>query len=424
MGNLNAIDVVGIGLDGAAGLSEATRELVATATVLAGSDRHLHYFPELRSRWLEIGNLSQAIALLRGEWERGEQIVLLATGDPLFFGIGRLLLAEFPPEALRFHPHLCSMQLAFSALKMPWQDASFVSAHGRSPAELTQALKQGCEKICLLTDANCTPATVILLLQALDLPFAYELWLCENLGDKQRERVLHLPLDTVPELDPAPLNVVVLLRQDERREAIALDTLPVVGLPDRAFLSFRDRPGLITKREVRLAILGELDLRPRQIIWDLGAGTGSVAIEVARLCPEARVYALEKTAMGVSLIEQNCQRLQVPNVEILHGTAPNVLPASPPPQRIFIGGSGGNLAAILTACATRLAPEGKIVLAIATVENLGECLHWFRDRGWFYRLLHVQISRSVPIGSESTSRTRFSPLNPVTLAIAAPNLRD
>ncbi|NES74255.1 MAG: precorrin-6Y C5,15-methyltransferase (decarboxylating) subunit CbiT, partial [Okeania sp. SIO2D1] len=195
---------------------------------------------------------------------------------------------------------------------------------------------------------------------------------------------------------------------------LALETLPVFGLPDHSFASFGDRPGLMTKREIRLVILGELALQTGQVVWDIGAGTGSVAIEIARLCPTSQIYALEKTALGIQLIKRNCQRFQTSNVIPLHNCAPENLAQLPTPQRIFIGGSGGNLGAILPICDSRLSVGGVVVLALATLEHLQTSLEWFSRSNWEYHLLQVQISRSVPIAK----LTRFAPLNPITIVRA------
>lgn len=220
---------------------------------------------------------------------------------------------------------------------------------------------------------------------ALDSPARYQFWVCENLGDRQ-EQINYFSAEAVESLASLPedsfalLNVVILLQQLERSPTLELSTLPLVGLPDRILTSFADRPGLMTKREVRLIVLGELALQPNQVVWDIGAGTGSVAVEVARLCPTSQVYAIEKTAMGITLIEQNSQRLQLANVHPLYGTAPEILAKLPIPDRVFIGGSGGNLLAILEVCAQKMTDNGLIVMALATLEHLNLGLTWLRDR--------------------------------------------
>ena len=432
------IHVVGIGLDGLVGVSETVRQLVKQAKLLVGSSRHLSYFPsdqtESKTKRLLLGDLTETIAEIRQQLNKGaDAIVILVSGDPLFFGLGRLLLAELPPEELTFHPHLSSIQLAFNRLKIPWQDAKIISIHGRSVDELISALQQGVEKIAVLTDANNTPNAIANLIESLSLPSQYKLWVCENLGG-DNERIVEtsnltspnsetlnsktlnsktLNLTSLQEQKFAPLNVVVLLSQNKHKE-LNLKNLPKLGIPDNCFVCFSDRPGLMTKREVRVLVLGELALHSEQIIWDVGAGTGSVSIEIARLFPSSQVYAIEKTAAGISLIHKNCDRFEVENVTVVPGKAPDALLNLPKCDRVFIGGSGGNLTEILDVCAKNLNPSGVIVLALATLEHLNTALSWFQSHNWEFQLLQVQLSRSVPVGQ----LTRFSPLNPVTIVSA------
>ncbi len=407
---MSKIHVVGIGLDGAGGLTEQVREIVNRATLLIGSDRHLSYFPTHPAQQLALGDFTQAINLIGTSKE--ECIAILVSGDPLFFGLGRLLLLELPPEHLTFHPHLSAVQLAFSSIKVPWQDACFVSIHGRCNDQLVQVLQQGKEKIAVLTDGVNTPKAIAQLFLSLDLPTNYKFWVCENLGG-DNEQVNCFSASELIERTFAPLNVVILLRQEQATPDIT--KLPHFGISDRHFLGFSDRPGLMTKREIRVLVLGELALQSHQVVWDIGAGTGAVAIEIARLHPHSQVYAIEKTAVGYGLITKNCRRFQVENVAAIQGAAPEVLANLPDPDRVFIGGSGGNLTEILNAC-DRLSPQGVIVLAIATLEHLTIALSWLGDRAWNYQLLQVQLSRSVPVAH----LTRFSPLNPVTIIAATP----
>ncbi|MDY6785231.1 MAG: precorrin-6y C5,15-methyltransferase (decarboxylating) subunit CbiE [Cyanobacteriota bacterium] len=413
------LHVIGIGLEGAAGLNETTRAIIEAATVLAGSDRHLNFFPRHSGKRIVLSDFTEGLQTIKTLWKQGETVVILVTGDPLFFGLGRLLLEEFPPDSLHFSPHLNCVQLAFNRLKVPWQDACWISAHGRSLEALTQALQQGKDKVAVLTDNTNTPNAIARLYLSLDLPVAYDFWVCENLGGTT-ENVRCFSGDRILGESFAPLNIVVLLKTEQ---SFVPSQLPIFGLPDSLFYSFRDRPGLMTKREVRIVILGELALQPNQVVWDIGAGTGSVSIEIARLLPNAQIYAIEKTAMGQNAIEKNCDRFGVNNVTIVRGTAPQSLTQLPAPDRVFIGGSGGNLRAVLQVCEQRLAPEGIVVAAFATLEHLNLCLEELRvkaaiegrHRVWSYRLLQINLSRSVPVAS----LTRFSPLNPVTLVIAS-----
>ncbi|MEN9275289.1 MAG: precorrin-6y C5,15-methyltransferase (decarboxylating) subunit CbiE [Gloeomargarita sp. GMQP_bins_5] len=402
------IHVIGMGEMGPSPLPEAQVAL-AQAQLIWGAERHLAHFPDHPAQRLPWRNLDQDMAAIKEAIAQGyERLVVLASGDPLFFGIGRLLLCHFPPDMLRFYPHLSAVQLAFSRLKLPWQDACWVSLHGRSWENLVAALKQGAEKIAVLTDPQHTVAHIGQILQTLDLPGRYQLWVCENLGAPQ-EKVYSLTLEQARHWTTEDLNVVVLVR-----DPVVPDlppALPALGLADSWFVGFPDQPGLLTKKEVRVLALALLQLQDGQVIWDVGAGTGSVTIELARLLPHSTIYAIEKNSLGVQLLRRNLTRFQVGNVQVLSGTAPEVCATLPDPQRVFIGGSGGRLEPILEMLATRLQLGGVVVVALATLEHQALVWDWARQRRWEVQALDVRLSRSLAVGN----LTRWQPLNPVTL---------
>lgn len=405
---MTPIQVIGIGLDGAAGLAPQVREVIDQAAILAGSDRHLSYFPHHPAqRWPIAGLEAQLQAHLAQA--QPQRVVVLTSGDPLFFGLGRQLLQTLPAAAITFHPHVSSVQLAFSRVKLPWQEATLVSAHGRSLERLELAVKRGANPIAVLTDQVNTPAAIARFIESLALPSTYRLWICENLGD-EAERIQQLSLTAAQQVAVSPLNVVILERGESSPD---LAQLPILGIPDQAFLNFGDRPGLMTKREIRVQILAELALQPGQVIWDIGAGTGSVSVEVARLVPNAQIWAIEKTTAGCGLIQQNCDRFAIQNVHVVKHKAPDGLADLPDPQRVFVGGSSGQLTAILHTCAPRLQASGRIVVALATLETLAELTQWLRGQPtWRGSYQQVSLSRSAAVGP----LTRWTPLNPVTLA--------
>ena len=416
---MSKIVVVGVGLDGAKGLTTKVKNIIDLATVLVGSNRHLSYFPEYQGNKILLDNLRQGLESIKQFLTTEHQIVILASGDPLFFGLGRLLLENFPSEDISFYPHLSSIQLAFNSLKIPWQDAELVSVHGRSTEQLLKLLKQGKAKIAVLTDHHNHPGSIARIYLASNLPVNYSFYICENLGGKSEQihQFVGEQIATLANLnnsDFASLNVLILLRQESTTE-LDLTQLPLLGISDRYFHSFADRPSLITKKEIRIAILAELALQPKQTIWDIGAGTGSVSIEIARLCPESLIFAVEKTSIGASLIAKNCQRFHTNNIRVICGSAPQSLAELPPPDRIFIGGSGGNLTDILEVSSRSLLPQGKIVIALATIEHCHRAIAWLSQNGWHYSLLQLQISRSIPL----KHLTRFAPLNPVTIITAS-----
>ncbi|MFN4280216.1 precorrin-6y C5,15-methyltransferase (decarboxylating) subunit CbiE [Thermosynechococcus sp.] len=409
---MTPIHVVGMGLDGLGGLPAKMQALIRSATLLVGSDRHLRLIPQDNTPRLVLRDFQATFKAIQTHLEStaDPQVVILTSGDPLFYGLGRWLLEVFTPDQLTFHPHLSAVQLAFSRLKLPWQDAVIYSAHGRDLAGLVPLWQRGVEKIAIYTDGEATIAAISRLYQALHLPVTYRAWVCQALGSEEEAILpwdLAQPVRELPAIHP--VNLVVLLRQPQR---LSPREQPVLGLGDDQFFTFGDRPGLMTKREVRVLVLAELTLSGTvETVWDVGAGSGSVAVEIARLAPQATVYAVEKTAIGFQLIERNRKAFGLANLIPIQGAAPQRLSGLPQPDRVFIGGSGAQLLANLEYCWSHLKPAGRLVLAIATLEHQGQVLHWCQTHQISPQVLQVQLSRSVPLGQGH----RLHPLNPVTL---------
>ncbi len=333
--------------------------------------------------------------------------MVLASGDPLFFGIGRLLRKRFDPDTLVFHPHVSSIQLAFSRLRLPWQSATVISVHGRIADNLDKPLQQGKSPIAILTDGTYTPGAIAKTILDLRPPVQYKIWVCSELGSPSEQVVGMLPEAAVDATFPQP-NVVIL-------EAVATPNQngspPLLGIPDSDLHTFTDRPGLMTKQEIRVLSLAMLRLQPSQVVWDIGSGSGSIAVEIARLLPDARVYAIEKTAAGVDTIAKNRDRFHLTNLEIVHGCAPEILANLPVPQRIMVGGGGRQLPAILEVATTAIAPGGVLVGNFATIEAYNSAQSYLIERNWQVQSIQANISRSVAL-KEST---RFVPLNPVMI---------
>ena len=323
---MNKIKVIGIGLEGIKSLNSETRSIVGQATVLIGGQRHLDYFPHHVASKLKINNIKKVIEQIKSYDRSQENIVILATGDPLFFGIGRILVKEFPSSQLEFYPHLSCVQIAFNKLQIPWQSAKIISLHGRDIAPLINTWKKGGEIIAILTDKTNNPLAIYQLYQELQLPITYDFWLCENLGSPDGgitpvNSIDDINLDTI-----ADLNILILKQNTNKdRHQINLDNLPLIGVPDALFSTFDDRPNLMTKKEIRTLILGQLELQPNQVIWDLGAGTGSVTVEMGRISKNSQIYAIEKTAIGASLIKENVAKFKVENVTVIHDRSENVI---------------------------------------------------------------------------------------------------
>ncbi len=349
-----------------------------------------------------LGPLGEALAA-------GRPAVLLASGDPLWFGIGRVLLQHFAPGQLRFYPAPSSLQLAFARLGRPWQDASWVSLHGRDPEPLAAALQKRPGTLAVLTDPGRGGAEEVRrILRASGLEAAYGFWLCERLGHPQ-ERVLRLEPAVAMPADLDPLHLVVLLA--EPPASIPAVSLPLFGLDDGLYLQHDDRPGLMTKREVRIQVLAELDLPASGVLWDLGAGVGSIGLEALRLRPDLQLFALESRGGSAGLIAANAERLGVHPAAITEGRAPQALASLPDPDRVVIGGGGKDRVAILQAVLKRLLPAGVVVIPLATIEALAELRPVLEQAGLAVRVGQLQAWR----GAALADGTRLAPLNPVVL---------
>ncbi|WP_415398765.1 precorrin-6y C5,15-methyltransferase (decarboxylating) subunit CbiE [Synechococcus sp. W4D4] len=403
------IEVIGTDAGAPASLPLDKQQLLRQAALVAAPHR-LH---ESLQRWegwsgaplIASDQPADLIDQLQGQ----EQAVVLASGDPLWFGIGRLLIQGLGAERLRFHPSPCSLQLAFSRLARPWQNASWISLHGRDPAALAARLQQRPEALAVLTDpSRGGVAEVRELLRASGLEQAYGLWLCERLGHPE-ERVQRLaPLAALP-ADLDSLHLVVLLA--EQPEPQPPESLPLLGIADGTYLQHPDRPGLMTKREVRIQLLADLDLPASGVLWDLGAGVGSIGLEALRLRPGLDLWALEQRGGSAALIRANAERLGVTPAGVIEGRAPGALAELPDPDRVLIGGGGRDRVALLQAVLARLNPCGIVVIPLATVEALAELRPVLEQAGLAVAISQHQAWR----GAALADGTRLAPLNPVLI---------
>ena len=389
--------VVGIGHEGPAGLSPEARGHVETARLLAGGRRHLDFFPLWRGEKIPLaGDVGEFVATLRKRY-RQEKTVVLASGDPLFYGIGRALLDAIPREDLLFLPHVSSVQLAFARVKETWHDARVVSLHGRPLETLVAPVRARTPKIAVLTDGRNHPAAIADILRSLGAAEEYGLWVCENLGGPDERISRHAPVHLRDETF-SPLNVVILLHTGAKAEAGETALAPLLGIPETALLHQPGPRGMITRREVRLLALCYLELRPGDVLWDVGAGSGSVAIEAARLSPRLEVFAVERDATAFARLEANVAQFAAGSVRAVCTEAPEGLNALPDPDAVFIGGSGGRLGEILGAVRERLRPGGRVVVNCITLENFSCGWETLAKLGLEPEATSVQLAHSRPLG--------------------------
>lgn len=401
-----AVTVVGIGDDGCKGLTSRAMDAIASAQVLVGGERQLEFFPEFAGERIVlkngIGGALDRVADLAHE----NRLCILASGDPLFFGIGSLVVRRVGAEHVEVIPQPSSVQWAFARAGLKWEDATVLSLHGRPREGFLTRLKRTAKAAVLTDEENSPPRLASYMVEHGETE--WRAWVCENLGGPdERVRVFDAVADVASLSDVAPLNVLLLQRTDPSWSPPAA----IPFLHEDAFAKRMPKKGLITKREVRLLSLALLGIRPPSIVWDVGAGSGSVAIEAALLATEGRVYAIEMDPEGVEICRENLRAHAVDNVRLIHGRAPEALSELEAPDAVFVGGSKGSLEEIVDVALERLRPGGRLVVNAITLENVAEVYQAFRRRGLVPEVTLLQVARAEPLAHY----LRYEGLNPIQI---------
>jgi len=380
-------------------------EAVAAAQWLVGGERQLAFFPQFRGERIVLKNGISAALDRITEIANENNVCVLASGDPLFFGIGSLVIKKLGAEHVSVIPQPSSMQWAFARVGLKWDDAAFLSVHGRSGEGFLSRIKRH-HKLAVFTDEENSPSRLAAsMIQHGET--AWKAWVCENLGGTD-ERVRQFDIAELAQCsEVSPLNVMILVRTDG-----AFRPPPAISfLHEDAFAKRMPKKGLITKREVRLLSLAAMAIRPDSVVWDIGAGSGSVSIEAALLAPEGRVYAIEVDPEGVEICRENLRTHAVDNVRVVPGRAPEVLGDLEAPDAVFVGGSKGSMDEIIDAAFERLKPSGRLVVNAITLENAGEAYQAFRRRGLVPEVTLLQVSRGEPLARY----LRYEALNPIQI---------
>jgi precorrin-6Y C5,15-methyltransferase (decarboxylating) len=401
--------VIGVGSDGTAGMTARARELLAAADLVLGSDNTLGLLPDPRGQRLAIGPDPQE-AVRTVEVNLGKKrMVVVASGDPLFYGVARYLCDRLGKENFEVLPHVSSMQLAFARVKESWEDAYLTNLANHPLAEVIDRIRTA-ETVGLFTSEKEDPPAVARHLLARGLDY-FRAYVCENLGGPD-ERVTQGELAEVQDMEFSPLNVMILKRKpgrpDRRR---APGRFRRFGNPDDVFAQSRPKSGLITQAEVRALALARLDVQPGGVVWDIGAGSGSLAVEAAQLADPGMVYAIEQDAADYHLILANAEAFRVKNLKAILGTAPAVFAGLPAPDGVFVGGTGREVARLLEAAYRALRPGGRLVVNVATLEALGATYAALKGLAGPVEALLVNLAR----GTEQLETLRFDAVNPTFL---------
>lgn len=394
------LTVVGIGEDGLDGLSPAARALVETAEVLVGGERHLAMVPATdgieRLRWRR----PLADTFPEIEARRGRRVIVLASGDPMCFGVGEALSERFGAGSLRIVPAPSAFSLVCARLGWSRLGVETLSLHGRAPHVLLRFVYPGARLIVLSHDGE-TPHVVADMLTERGYGPS-RIWAFERLGGE--ERCTEGRADSWPAERLDALNTVAVACEPGPGAPLLPRT---TGLPDDAFRS----EGMITKREVRAAALARLMPFPGQHLWDVGAGSGSIGIEWLRAAGRGRVSAVERDPARCAIVAGNADALGTPEVEVVFGEAPACLAELDPPDAVFVGG-GLRQPGVLDACWEALKPMGRLVANAVTAEGELALLEWHRRFGG--DLVRIAVARADRMGE----LTGWRGLAPVTILAA------
>jgi precorrin-6Y C5,15-methyltransferase (decarboxylating) len=397
--------VIGIGDDGLAGLSAGVRKLVEEADLLIGAERTLELVGPLRAE-TQIVAADPGVAVTRIEDSPGKRIAVLASGDPLFYGLARFLCEKLGKSRFEVVPHVSSMQLAFARVMESWEEA-YLSDLMNHPLEKVIERIRVADKAGLFTTETATPAVVAQTMLDAGVDY-FSAYVCENLGSPD-ERVTRGELDEIAGATFSPLNVLILIRKPgapDRPASAAGHRL--FGNPEEVFLQSKPKQGLLTPAEVRSLALAEMDLGAQSIVWDVGAGSGSVSIEASQLAPEGATYAIEMDAEDHGLIAENAKRFGRTNVVPILGRAPEAWADLPDPHAIFVQGAAQEISRIVDLAFERLQPGGRLVASCGSIENLADLHRVMRARSEQVKVLMVNLAR----GTFQLERARFDALNP------------
>jgi len=398
--------IIGVLDNGVHGLTTDTLSIIQSASVVIGAARTLKLFSEQIAHAEQkdlTGHLKQVPAWITEALHAKQEVVVLATGDPLCHGIASYLYKKLSADQLQIIPNISSIQLAFAQIGLSWQDAQIASVHSQDAGEwskgagpehgfyaLLQALLNH-DKLAILTGPENTPDRIAKMMLIENIADQFEISVAENLLCAD-EKVLHgQSVEFIAEQSFNGNDIVILNRKQPSQPNI------LFGLQDSDFHQRKPDKGLITKREVRAVSLARMQLKSDSIVWDIGAGSGSVGLEAARLCKQGYVYAIEKNSADFEIAAKNADQLGIYNYHLINNKAPVGLDNWPNPDAIFVGGTGGELADLIKLCLSRLNSEGWLVMNFVTIENLTTAIESLKNLDANWDMTQLQASRSQPI---------------------------
>ncbi|NJM18555.1 MAG: precorrin-6y C5,15-methyltransferase (decarboxylating) subunit CbiE [Richelia sp. RM2_1_2] len=391
------LSVVGIGEDGLPGLSQVASKLIEGAEVLVGGSRHLSMLPDNDTRKKIIWSSPIVISVEQIIQHRGQSVCILASGDPMCFGIGVTLTRRIPISEITIIPAPSAFSLACSRLGWALQEVETLSLAAR-PISLLHPIIYPGAKLLILSEGRNTPQIVAQTL--VDRGFGRsKITVLEYMGG-QRENIVEGIADQWTTTQVASLNTIAV---ECIADADILQLPRIAGLPDIAY----HHDGQLTKREIRAITLAALAPIPGQMLWDIGAGCGSISVEWMRTHARCWAIAIEKNESRLNYIADNAASLGTPNLRIIHGEAPAVLQGLEPPDAVFIGG-GATVEGLFDTCWQALRKGGRLVINAVTVESEQKLIEWHHQLGG--SLSRIAVQRAQPVGKF----LGWKPMVPVT----------
>ena len=422
--------IIGVLDDGPAGLNARALAHIEQADVVIGGARTLALFaahiPAHAERRDLTGQLMQVPEWIRAAQAQDQRVVVLATGDPLCHGIAAFLQSRLCIEACEVLPNVSTVQLACARLGLPWQEMRILSVHNRDAGEWREGAGpdhglypilravQRHERLAVFTSPDNSPDRIARMLVAEGLDDDLRMAVAERLLQAGERVVADCAIADAARMQFAEPNVVLLWR------TAPLPRTVTFGLADDRYHQRQPDKGLITKREVRAVSLARMQLRADSIVWDIGAGSGSVGLEAARLCPDGYVYAIEKNADDAAIAAANRRDLGVHNYALIHARAPQGMEGWPAPNAVFIGGSGGELAELIRLALASLKPHGWLVMNFVTFENVAAAMAALKESDAQWDITQLQAARGRPI----LDMHRLAAENPVWVVCATRGEHD
>ncbi len=386
-------------------LTEQHKAIIADAEILAGGKRLLNWFPDFAGKKLIIEKNPEKTLDALYALSKHKKVVILASGDAMLFGIGRLCAQKFPKNYFRVFPNISIPQAIASKLAIPMEDISIYSLHGRTST--LPYYKIFTSKVAVIYLDSKHPPSLIAskLLNYFPKGSTKKCFIFEDIGSPN-EKIIQTNLAKLKNHKKANLTTLVVIND----ETEPMPPLPL-GLADRSYIHSKS---MITHQEVRAIVLSKLNIRPG-IMWDVGAGSGSVGIEASLLCASLKVFAVEKNKKRCQHIMKNVEANGASNLSVIWGVAPSVYKNLPSPDIVFIGGGGKDILEIVEGAFNRLRPTGTLVSTAIMLETKKSLLDFTaKHPSYFVEMLEINLARSVVMNN---SNLRMNADNPISIFV-------